>query len=396
VAAFTRTRAGDPKDFNVVMDISKVLDEVDGDWQTDAPGDTTGAWGPAASAAFAKIGGRYARYLGGVDRDLSAILARYPRRVAVDYRVVAKDPMGQDTLKGLGAFVSAARGYRILAERRAIQGDTAGAWKAVRSQIQLTRLILQDHTLIGRMIAVANAGIIARTATTIMQNRRGAVLPPALAKEMAALLAEPWVPGGFAAEIAWGLDVRRHSRSAWWGASLVGSRRLGHVLERKLTFLGVTDAAQYRLITQVLEPAARAQGWTPDLRGGEFDRYAASRAWAAPLVPWIELPRYLQLLQKEYETKTRLQFALVVSALHQYRAKTGRYPAGLALLAPRDLDAVLLTDVFTGRELVYEPGPRGAGYELSSLGPLGNRSDSRARILAVKEPLAVKALPKKR
>ena len=389
-APFTRTRAGAPRAFNPVTALSKVLDDVDGDWQAEAPGDTTGAWGPAAAAAFTAIERRYARYMGGVDRDLTAILARYPRRVAVDYHVVAKDPMGQDALRGLGAFVSAERGYRVLAEHRAMQGDMAGAWKAVRSQLQLNRLILQDHTLIGRMIVVANSGIIARTATTIMQNRRDTVLPPDLAKGLAAIIAEPWVAGGFAGEIAWGLDVRRHSRSKWLGGSLLGNRRLGYLVERKMTFLGFADAAQYHQITQVLEPAARVRGWTPDLRGGELDRYAVSRGWAAAWVPWIDLPRYLQLLQKEYEAKTRVQFALVVSALHQYRAKTGKYPPGLALLAPRYLDAATLADVFSGRELGYQPGAKGAGYELSSVGPLGNRSDSRARILAVKEPLGVK------
>jgi len=153
-----------------------------------------------------------------------------------------------------------------------------------------------------------------------------------------------------------------------------------------LSFGGLYDAGYFNLVLKFRESGALATGWNG---GAQWDN--PGHQWLDNILPWLSLPRFGQLLIKGYEGQTKFQFAVVTSALHQYRNRAGRYPARLADLAGKDVQASTLVDIFTGKELGYRVAKGGGGYELSSAGPFhmkqNNRGDSRGEVLVIREPL---------
>jgi len=385
MASYSRTATGDPKGF--LEGVSGVIGDVDGQgllMKENAEFDDCRRWN-ASSAGILDAGARrYARIFRVVGTELTPVLLRYDARVACDFK--AEEGKASPYMPRLAQFVTMNRVYRIMAERKAMGGDLAGAWATVALEVRLADLVAQDPYLIAKMIAVADAGIAVSTASAILKNRPGAVIPAPLAKAMARQAAARWVQEGFAAEIAYLFHGREWDRrSGFWKPPKGEYDETAEWQAMKAVgWTGIIDAKSRGTVVNVYLPLARTQAWpgSPAQKGDALEAYPE---WIDRWIPWGGCPRFASLVQKQFELATRIRLVLAASAVHAYRSRAGRCPAKLSELAGKGIDAALLVDDFTGRELAYKAVK--GGFELSSPGPWGKGCDSRGQVLAYREPV---------
>jgi hypothetical protein len=382
---FTRTLPGEPE--APVKEVSDAIMSLDGKGIMLDEGkeiDETWAWNGSSLGVLNKAANRLSRMFREVETGLTPILDRYDRRVAYDYKAEAEKD--NPSFPKYAHYVNVGRIYRVMSERKAMQGDMAGAWRVVERQIKFANLIGQDPSLIAKMVSIALAGIAKDTASAIMKNKCNAVMPAGVVKAMAGIVGVRWVQDGFAGEIAGYFHTRNRFRKAGFWTPVPGYEidRATHVAYKKLTFMGIMDAKHYGIVKNVFLPCVHSAGWVGDPIQ-KADWFVAYPEWIDRFVAWASAPRFVHLVQKQYEMQDRVKFALVASAIHSYKNRTGRYPAKLAALAPKDIDAKLLVDIFTNKEFGYKVTK--AGYEISSPGPWGTGGDSKGQVMAFREPL---------
>ncbi len=90
--------------------------------------------------------------------------------------------------------------------------------------------------------------------------------------------------------------------------------RLEYVFCRLVDLTGVNDAKVCAIIARGFLPCARTNAWVGSpLRNP--DEYVVYPYWIDSVVPWLSAPRFAQLVQKQFEMRTRAQFVLIASAL---------------------------------------------------------------------------------
>jgi len=391
---FTHTAPGEK--LESVMDVSKAIEKVDGGaifHEGDGERDELVAWNAASGPVYDGLAMSYSRLFREVDKGITPILARYDTRVAYDY--VAENEKVSPSLPRYAHYVNVNRIYRVMAERKAMRGDVAGAWSVVGKQVRLANLIGQDPYLISKMIALADAGIAVSTASAILKNKRSSVLPASVAKDLAGLTGQKWVQDGFAGEIAYLLHGRKWLRkvSLWGPLPEYWMSWVEYILCWMVDLSGINDAKVSAVIKRAYLPYMRTETWVgcPLQKG---DEYVVYPYWIDRIVPWVSAPRFVQLVQKQFEMRTKAQFVLIASALHAYRNRAGKYPAKLSALAPRDIDPKMLVDVFTEKEFGYKVTK--AGFEISSPGPWGKGYDSKDVMMKFREPLQARKLSRKK
>lgn len=395
VDAYSRTMPGDPKES--VLSISGAITDVDGQGmivKDKVEVDDCRKWTNQSAGILDRLAARHARIFRVVGSSLTPILVTYEQREACDYK--AEDKKDFAFVPRLAAYVNMNRIYKVMAERKAMGGDIAGAWKIVGLQVKLADLIAQEPSLIGKMVALADAGIAYGTAAAILKNRPGAVMPEPLARAFARQTQARWSQEGFAGEIGFFFHGRRWFRGAsrWTPPTEYYRDAADWRIQKIVALTGVLDAKSKWNLEKAYLPAARAKAWVGD-PWPKDDTAEGSPKWSDRWIPWQTTPRFSSLVQKQFELATKIKLALVASAVHAYRNRTGRCPARLAELGKKDIDPALLVDPFTGKELAYKTTK--GGFEISSAGPWGNSFDSKDQVLKYREPIgAGHPEPKKR
>ncbi|MFA5137962.1 MAG: hypothetical protein WC728_01925 [Elusimicrobiota bacterium] len=324
-------------------------------------------------------------------------LRRFPAYAKVDWVAASKNPWGSPVPK-YADLIKLGSVLRLCAVSSAFTGAPAKAWNYVRSHLDFADTMAPDNWLISKMISLGLRNQAVRAALTIMLNDPKQTLPADLAGRLEAALGTNLAADGLRAELAAHWDSTRFFKDVTFskyqetgGLSFdSNARRPGwveYVFYRLLISMGFFEA-NASVVLKSLGGFAAATTWPQAKEAISSDResdiYAAIPAWPY-LLAAVAMPRFGDMLRKDWESKTWIQLALACSALARHRAAAGRYPRGLADLPLKLISKDLLIDVFSGQPFAYAQTGGGLGFELCSAGADGDKKDSRGDILCVRQ-----------
>jgi hypothetical protein len=321
-------------------------------------------------------------------------LRRFPAYARVDWDAASNNPLGYPVpryanLLKLGSVL------RLCAVSSAYSGSPAKAWGYERSLLDLYETLASDPWLIAKMVSLGLRTQAVRTALVIMLNDPRQTLPRDVARRLEAALGSDLAAEGLRAELAMHWDATRYlkdipySRYHETGGLSVGSSAgdSGHAgwwdyaLYRLLVAMGFFEANASAVLKHMVGFAA-ATTWPQAKEAGARDSAYRLPAWPY-LLAAIAMPRFGDMLRKDWEGKTWIQLALASSALARHRSAAGGYPKSLADLPRKLVPQGLLVDVFSGEPFAYAQTGGGRGFDLCSVGPNGDKKDSRDDVLCV-------------
>jgi hypothetical protein len=398
-ADFTRTRPGESRvDYKKVSDCLLTVDGAGITATVTGERDERKAWDQASLSEFDAAIKKNARYFRAVEDGLTSIVGRYERYIPTE--CIKKGSSYDFPVISTSRYLNAARIYRVIAERRAMKGEQAGAWQSVRAQMRLVRLVGQVPESIAGFLCVAMDGITVTTVCKILQNRRDWVIPPDAARELEQIASNRSTQRMCEVNIA--EVIVRFSRTDAAASrepvSLMGTvsaivsfdpesvcEAFSALYEKPQKLSGANSGFLAYFINQYL-PTARMREWNGKPARPYDEHREERRSIFLRMFQWADhSDMYDSELQRQCENASSVKLALAASAVHAYRNRMGRYPAKLADLVPKDIDAALLTDIFTNKEFGYKVAK--GGCEISSPGPWGTGMDSRGQAMVFREPL---------
>ena len=377
---------GVPKEKNAYPALRAAVTGVKFDYDTSAhPGMKLRKWDEAVVSAESALLGQHEAFLAG---KVLPLARAYRDFEPADYRKAAAEPLDAN----LGSFGGLHQVGNLLFDRaglKSYKGDAPAAWESADALVRLAAFSGQGGELISKAVAAVLTGRAARACLQIMLNRPGASIPPELARRLAAAEARPYVRDGFAAGLAYSLDVYRapwrvrRDVLAEQGLDPLQAGTIAVFLE-----LFHLDAAFLARAAAGDKALTDPMGWSP-LRAALVARQRereGSLFWQVASVWALGSSGNASLVfARGFEASAWAKLALSHSALNAYRAKHGRYPDRLDALAPALAPLDSLWDPFADRLFAYAVQDGGRGFELSSLGPFKTRSDGSGLAMVLRE-----------
>lgn len=347
----------------------------------------TSAWTPAMyRKASAQTPAREAF----LEKEIAPLLgARYARFAKIDYVAAARKASFElpeyDGLLRAGSLFQEAAGWR------AYQGDTARAWRKVEGAVELAELVSHERQMLGRSVHLGLRKSVAASALLVMLNRPGSSIPPALERRFESFLMDHIVAEGSKAELAGFLDfmarfddVHRplEDTNPPGGIFETTGVRLIKIMFRSMGLIDLNRLAGASYISRFARPLTAMEAEAEmEASRRERKRYPFWPYFLLPGSAWA--PNLATMHRLEWEAKTWLRLALVVSAASRYRQRSAHWPERLGQLAPIYVAATILEDPYTSRPFEYDVGMGGRSFRLCSNGPKGDRMGSRGDELCV-------------